>query len=258
VRELLPFKTFVSTNVVLEMPAPIDLDLHLETIDAGLFRDFPDERIPTGVPQDAPPPIPRFLFVSHESRLEVAPIQLKYSIQYSGNAQRSYSICDRLIRTRIEKVFGTFLPGITDHFSFAGVVHNVSLGYAGTYRENPALDLAQKYLRLDVGSQYIQDVEFRIGLRHDDTYFINMSCTNHEVKGKSIRAAAPGLIRVVEHEMETTDTGITIIVDVNTKLFNRVNHRFPEIRYDNFSELLDLMKTVMDKRIDSLISEGRI
>ena len=88
-RELLAFKTFVATNIVLEFPHPISLDDHIEHIAAGLFRDFTNERIPTDVPPTAPPQVPRFLFVSHDSRLEIGPVQLKYSIEFQIPRQLS-------------------------------------------------------------------------------------------------------------------------------------------------------------------------
>lgn len=260
-RELLAFKTFVSTNIVLEFPNQINLDDHIEHIGAGVFRDFPKERMPTGVPSTAPPQIPRFLFVSHGSRLELGPVQLKYSIEYQSNAQRSYPICDQVIRTRLRRIFSTFIPDVVQHFSFAGTVNNVILSYSGTDRQNPALDLASKFLRVDVGQQQIQDAEFRIGVRHEDMYFINITCTNHELMQADIQtppSAVPRVILVPHHQMDTVDSGITIIADVNTKLFNRINHRFPQINFDEFSRLLDLMRSVMEQKIDSLILEARI
>ena len=254
---LLRFKSFVSTNIIFEVPDPIDLDRTVDRIASGTAKEFPTPRHTTGVPPNAPPQVPRFLFVSPNSKLEVSTNRFAYAIQYEGNAQRSYKICDTILRKRAGMILETFVPDIVDHFAFVGLITNINLSYSGTDSINPAADLAHRFLRVEIRSDIIQDLEFRIAYRHGDSHFVNISCTNYETRQKLLKSPG-GPVSIREFEMEISDTGITVIVDVNTKLYQRIYRRLPQIRRPEIDQLLDLAREVIEHKVDKLIAEASL
>ena len=256
-RDLLRFKSFASTNVVFEAANPIDLDQAIDRLAAATAQEFDAPKISTGVPPDAPPQVPRYLFISSDSKLEVSRNRFAYAIQYEGNAQRSYEICDRLLRRRAGNMLDAFVPEILSHLAFVGVITNMNLSYKGIDRTNPSADLAERFLRIEINPEIIQDLEFRIAYRHGDSHFVNISCANYETREKVMKSPE-GPIRIRDFEMKVSDIGITLIVDVNTRLYQRVRRRLPEIHRTEFEQLLDVARDVIEHRIDDLIAEGRL
>jgi hypothetical protein len=265
VRELLQYRTITSTNVAFEVAEPFDLDAIVEKISHALSNEPGLKMRATNIPPDASPDIPRWLYSYHGSKLQVAKTKLVFSIEYKGNAQRNYSICDSLLRKRTHALFDVLVPSILDAFVFVGVVTNINYSYLGTEHRSPSKDLMDHFLKVRPGEGIVvDDTEFRIGYRHESMYFVNLSCSNFEAREARIQIPTKPTegervyVPIREHEGDVTDYGIAVIMDVNTKLYQRLHKSFPKIQKSEFDRVLDLVRDVIEQKLDSFLTEATL
>lgn len=263
-QDILKFKSFVSTNISFEVTAPFEIEKAVKCLTSALAGEPELRKIPTGVPEDATPNVPRYLFIYHGSKLLVSKVSLTFSIEYEGNAQRSYEICDQLIRKRTQKLFDALIPEVLESFAFVGVVNTINYSYSGTARTSAAEDIAKQFFKVTTGSLPLDDAEFRIGCRYEDKYFINISCSNYETRQasvevpKQVEKVPKKFVALGMYDGTVTDFGIAVIVDVNTKLYQKLHQTPLPIGKKEYNSLLDLARQVVEQRVDHFLVEGAL
>lgn len=263
-RDILKFKSFISTNITFEAPAPFEIEKAVKCLMSALTNEPGLKKTPTGVPDNATPNVPRYLFSYHGTNLLLSKTSLTFSIEYEGNAQRSYEICDQLIRKRTQKIFDALVPDVLKSFEFAGVVNAVNYSYTGTARTNAAEDIAKQFFKINTGQLQLEDTEFRIGCRYEEKYFINIACANYETREKTVEIPkqveneSRRFVAIGVYDGTVKDIGIAVIVDVNTKLYKKLHETPLQIEKSEYGKLLDLVRQVIEQRVDKFLAEGAL
>lgn len=257
VKEILKFKKFESTRVILEFPKTEIYD-KIDFLKNSLSPGFPRDFVNTGVPPTKSPRIPRLILRSKSSQVQISNAHVEFGVNYFGNFADDYSLCEQYTKNKIKYITDAFIGNICPYFDFLAIVNSLRLSFGGL-SGSPIPYLYDTFFKLQTGIENIQDLEFRLALKKDNKFFVNYTLKNYETR--EVKITPPpggGYVPIKPFEGEVVDRGVNIILDINTKLALQ-EKQVAEYSAQDIDKLFVIMKTQLEEgSLDNLLLNSTI
>lgn len=240
-----------NTKVILDFPTLFEVTPHYEELKSA-FRDILnlDSGLMPGA-SSRPPIAPRIGYRSKNSTLVLSNLSAAFEVNYFGNFKRNYELCHQYLAHKLDIISRALVKAGLPGFYNLACVTELSISFGGL-DTHPVEFLHENFLPVSGDPSYIQDIQFRVGFKEDDRYFLNFNLSNYysyEVKQPVTNQITP--IRLADAIV--TDQGIKISVDVNTKL---LQHKQSDINLspEDISLLLDKSKESIETKLPDFLS----
>lgn len=196
-------------------------------------------------PPEAPLSLPYLALNSStgSSRIALSSQGLDFDVRFYGDFASDRQRCLTYLATKLQTIMkGWAALGLEP--AFLGIV--VTLNFAFDASDDPAAAAAyvvEHHTKYEVAAGAVQEAQLRIGVRFEDTYFLNFSTSSYESKTVE-RPVFPGqtALQVKPWEGDIVARGIQLIVDLNNRLEAIQRREDPVVdaaRVDAMLELLD-------------------
>jgi hypothetical protein len=228
------------------------------TLDGALYdalrEQFPMQIVRRSAANDTVSPNPHIVVGGPTVQMSVGMIQADVAMQF-----------DKADPARLIALVGPVLHAALNGL-IAGGIEPANLGVVTTIQTS-TLELPDfsardhiltHHLHIDTDTSHVTDVQARFNVGVADTFYVGLQISPYETR-QVFRPLQPGVpLLVGGWEGEATDSGIQLLVDVNTFLEARRVGTPPTITEGRVTEMLKLSQTVVDDLAQTFISAARL
>jgi hypothetical protein len=217
-----------------------DPSRHEEFISA-VRSEFPNVLNRVALPPEAPPTAPHITLASTSSQLAVSRVQADFEVGFYGDYLDDISRGLDYVERKLTTVLAGF-DAVGMGVSTIGLIGTLHFSYRDR-EERPVDHILQTHLRTSVDAAQVQDAVARVAVGLRDTYFLNLTLSNYEVRTLE-RPFMPGLLRVRSWEGRVDDQGLELGLDVNNNLEGRTLGHDPEVTLEGVRAVTSLLRDV--------------
>lgn len=237
-----PEPKFVAAHGVLRLPQPATRSpADDERFVAAVRGAFPNVVSRQVLPPEAPPQTPHLVMASTSSHLALSAMQADFEVRFYGDyladIERGLEYVERKMGAVLEgyEALGT-RPAVT------GIIGTLNFSLHDTEVE-PAAFIARAHLRRPPNDAELQDVNVKVALRVDETYFVHLAASNYESRILE-RPMIPGVpVTIRPYEGRIDDSGIELTIDVNNNLAARLTKEDPEVTLETLASVTQLLRS---------------
>ncbi len=215
---------------------------------------FPMQLVRRSAANDSISPNPHIVVGGQAAQLSVGMVQADLAMQF-----------DKEESARLTELAGPALHATLSGL-IAGGMEPANLGVVTTVQTS-TLDMPDfsarehiltHHMHIDTDVSQVTDIQARVNVGIADTFYVGLQISPYEAR-QVTRPLQPGIpLFLTGWEGEVTDSGIQLLVDVNTFLEARRVGTPPTITEDRLAEILRLSQTVVDELAQTFISDARL
>lgn len=240
----LPSAQLLVAHAVLQVPTPLPIDPARDDVFVAAVRDeFPNVTARQLPPAGALPTLPYLTLASTSSQLACSLVQTDFEVRFYGDLLEDVAQAMDYVATKVQAVRRGF-EAIGSTPSMVGLIGTLHFSLTGS-EIDPVDHILHTHLGVDVGTSEVQDAQAKVALRISDTYFVNLTINNYELKAFQ-RPIMPGVqfMQIRPWEGLVQDVGLELTVDINNNLEAQRLRANPEVTETGISEVVRLLDEI--------------